>query len=137
MNHVTITAPETDRRKKALHAKMRELTASSVVREELQLEYLADPLDQIVSNTNREIAMLQIDHQARLVRDVELALEAIEDGTYGVCERCEQAIPRPRLDAVPWARLCVPCQSVEEAAGPAGDFRGMAGEEFPALTYAA
>ncbi len=130
MNHITITAPETDRRKKALHAKMRELLTHSVVREELQLEYLADPLDQIVSNTNREMAMLQIDQQARLVHDVKLALEAIEDGTYGVCERCEQAIPRRRLDAVPWARLCVPCQSAEEAAGHTG-------EEFPALTYAA
>ncbi len=34
----------------------------------------------------------------------------IEDGSYGVCESCEEAITTRRLDAVPWARYCVQCQ---------------------------
>ena len=118
MNPITaIAAPEVTRRKRALEAKLREALGSSVAREDVQIEYLADPLDQIKSNLDREMALQSIDHKARLVQDLQLALAAIEDGTYGVCERCDQSIPPKRLDAVPWARRCVPCQSVEEAAG--------------------
>jgi RNA polymerase-binding transcription factor DksA len=55
-------------------------------------------------------------HESRLVRDIRTALAAIEEGSYGQCQDCEEPIPRRRLDAVPWARLCVPCQSKVEAA---------------------
>ena len=42
--------------------------------------------------------------------DVVAALERIEKGTYGRCEKCGQEIPEARLDAVPSARLCVSCK---------------------------
>ena len=38
-------------------------------------------------------------------------LERIADKTYGYCERCFQPIPKPRLRALPYARLCVACKS--------------------------
>ncbi|MEU4427439.1 TraR/DksA family transcriptional regulator [Actinoplanes sp. NPDC024001] len=38
------------------------------------------------------------------------ALNRIADGSYGRCERCTTAIPAERLEALPHARLCVPCQ---------------------------
>ncbi|MEU4564640.1 TraR/DksA C4-type zinc finger protein [Actinoplanes sp. NPDC023936] len=38
------------------------------------------------------------------------ALRRIADGTYGLCQRCETAIPAERLEALPHARFCVPCQ---------------------------
>jgi len=107
----TITKPETTRRKAALDRRLKELLGTSAGREDLQIEYLADPLDQMKSNLDREMAIQRLNNQARLVRDIQLALAAIEDGTYGLCERCEESIPRKRLDAVPWARRCVPCQS--------------------------
>jgi DnaK suppressor protein len=111
----TITAGETARRRAALEAKLVELMGGALGREELQIEKLADPLDQIKSSTDREMAVQRLNHQSRLVSDVQTALAAIDEGTYGVCEDCEEAIPRKRLDAVPWARLCVPCQSKVEA----------------------
>lgn len=129
MKHVTITS-EMERRKKALEAKLTELLAPSAAREELQIEYLPDPLDQTAWNTDREMALSSVDQKARLVHDVQLALDAIDDGVYGACERCDHPIPRRRLDALPWARLCVGCQSAEEAAG-------RAHQELPALTHAA
>jgi DnaK suppressor protein len=43
--------------------------------------------------------------------DVERALEKIGEGTFGRCEECEQAIPEPRLEAMPAAKLCIDCAS--------------------------
>ena len=45
------------------------------------------------------------------VEEIDAALEKIVNGTYGVCERCLQPIPKPRLKALPYARLCVACKS--------------------------
>jgi DnaK suppressor protein len=44
-----------------------------------------------------------------MLRDVERALEKIEDGTYGICDRCGRLIPEARLEARPWSVLCVDC----------------------------
>ena len=38
------------------------------------------------------------------------ALRKIDDGTYGVCDRCENAINSDRLKAIPYATLCIDCQ---------------------------
>ena len=43
------------------------------------------------------------------------ALQRINEGTYGVCAECEKPISPKRLQAVPWAKFCVPCQ---EQRGP-------------------
>jgi len=43
--------------------------------------------------------------------DVVRALEKIEDGTYGLCDRCGALIPQERLDARVWSVLCVRCAS--------------------------
>ena len=44
------------------------------------------------------------------LRLVEEALAKIDEGTYGACERCEEAIPVKRLDP-PFTRYCVQCQT--------------------------
>jgi DnaK suppressor protein len=43
--------------------------------------------------------------------DVVRALEKIDEGTYGICDRCGLLIPQERLDARPWSVLCVDCAS--------------------------
>jgi len=45
------------------------------------------------------------------VEEIDDALARINDRTYGYCERCFQPIPKPRLRALPFARLCVACKS--------------------------
>jgi hypothetical protein len=40
------------------------------------------------------------------------ALEKIDDGTYGLCDRCGRSIPEERLEARPWSTLCVSCASL-------------------------
>jgi DnaK suppressor protein len=44
------------------------------------------------------------------LQDVEHALAKMDRGTYGVCERCGEPIREERLDAIPWARLCIACK---------------------------
>ena len=102
-------------RKKALQRKLHELLRSPGQREELQIEHFADPIDQVKSNADREIATQQVDLQARRIREIRAALDKIENDGYGFCEQCEEPIGRKRLDAVPWAGLCVACQSRAEA----------------------
>jgi DnaK suppressor protein len=50
----------------------------------------------------------------RLLRDVVQALQKIEDGSFGTCERCSEPIAEKRLDALPFARYCINCQRVVE-----------------------
>ncbi len=45
------------------------------------------------------------------VEEINHAIDKIDLGTYGVCENCGDAIPRARLRALPYARLCVACKS--------------------------
>ncbi|HEY3842404.1 MAG TPA: TraR/DksA C4-type zinc finger protein [Acidimicrobiales bacterium] len=55
---------------------------------------------------------LALSGQAALaVEEIDYAMERVLDKTYGYCERCFQPIPKPRLRALPYARLCVACKS--------------------------
>ncbi|OLB96458.1 MAG: hypothetical protein AUH30_12480 [Candidatus Rokubacteria bacterium 13_1_40CM_68_15] len=50
----------------------------------------------------------------RLLREVVTALQKIEDGSFGTCERCSEPIADKRLDALPFARYCIDCQRLVE-----------------------
>jgi DnaK suppressor protein len=39
----------------------------------------------------------------------------LEDGTYGICAHCSRFIPRARLEAVPWTRLCRVCMEAQDS----------------------
>ncbi len=43
------------------------------------------------------------------VREIDLAINRMADGTYGVCENCGNRISLKRLYAIPWTRLCLDC----------------------------
>jgi DnaK suppressor protein len=50
----------------------------------------------------------------RLLRDVVAALQKIDDGSFGSCERCGEVIGDKRLEALPFARCCIECQRLVE-----------------------
>jgi DnaK suppressor protein len=55
---------------------------------------------------------LALSAQARAaVDEIDRALAKMDAGTYGVCERCGNPIPKARLKALPYAALCVACKS--------------------------
>ncbi len=45
---------------------------------------------------------------------IDAALSRIENGRYGICMQCGKKIPKERLEAIPYALLCVECKSREE-----------------------
>ncbi|MEK7407047.1 MAG: TraR/DksA C4-type zinc finger protein [Acidobacteriota bacterium] len=48
--------------------------------------------------------------EVALLREIRAALERLDGGVYGVCQQCGEPIDGKRLDALPWAAFCVPCQ---------------------------
>ncbi|MCX8032998.1 MAG: TraR/DksA C4-type zinc finger protein [Thermoleophilia bacterium] len=63
---------------------------------------------------DREIDLtLQGNARATLAR-IRRALEKLEEGTYGLCDKCGEPIPEERLEAVPFATLCLRCKRLEE-----------------------
>ncbi len=62
----------------------------------------------------RELAWGLSETERMRLQEVEDALDRIEDGAYGKCEGCGEQIAGPRLEALPFAKLCVGCQSKEE-----------------------
>lgn len=51
---------------------------------------------------------------------IESALHRVEEGTYGVCDRCGDQIPPRRMEVLPFATLCTPCQRIEDRVRTAG-----------------
>ena len=103
------------RRRAALESRLGELLELSAGREDLEIQLMADPVDQVRSNTDRDMAVETLNQQAHSIREIREALVRIAEGGYGQCERCEEPIPAKRLDALPWARMCVKCQAASES----------------------
>jgi DnaK suppressor protein len=69
-----------------------------------------DPEGATIAFERSQVAAL-VRHAQRHLADVETAVQRLEEGTYGVCERCGRPIARARLEARPTARTCISCAS--------------------------
>jgi DnaK suppressor protein len=73
-----------------------------------------DPLDRATLDIDRT-AMLRIrDRESKLIRKIKRTLESIYDGTFGICEMCEEQISFERLKARPVASHCIKCKTIME-----------------------
>lgn len=63
------------------------------------------------------IALRQHRMHRQKLRLIDAALERLENGGFGVCAECEEPIPAKRLNIVPWAAYCVPCQDRTDTRG--------------------
>jgi RNA polymerase-binding protein DksA len=61
-----------------------------------------------VFEQQRDLALRE--HDEQLLAAIDAALARLEAGTYGTCTSCGKAIAPERLDALPWAALCIDCQ---------------------------
>lgn len=73
-----------------------------------------DPADSGSASFERETAQSLSRHARRLLTEIDDALRRIDAGTFGTCENCGQAIALERLDAIPYARLCMECKRRDE-----------------------
>jgi RNA polymerase-binding transcription factor len=74
-----------------------------------------DPEDLGRSSWEQELDLVLIEMKAETCRRIDEALQRLDDGTYGLCEDCDDPIPDARLHALPFATLCRPCQESREA----------------------
>ena len=64
--------------------------------------------------SERDLTYGRMGSQTEELREIAAALDRIKDGSFGSCEACEGNIPKERLRAIAYARLCVGCQTKEE-----------------------
>jgi DnaK suppressor protein len=120
---VKAMAPE---RREALHRMlmgkrqelMREITGnlgqSLTEDQRRRLESAMDVGDQSLMDLDRELGISLMEMRNKRRQLIDEALGRLEDGTYGLCEECGVEINEKRLAAVPFAKLCVSCQSKQE-----------------------
>jgi len=65
-------------------------------------------------NFAQEFTLSLLESENDALDQIEAAIERIEDGSYGQCEECSGKILKPRLEAIPYAALCVGCASEQE-----------------------
>src|SRR5438477_1055216 len=87
---------------------------------------------------DRDFALSLLSQEQDALYEIDQALKRIELGTYGVCEMSGKPIPRARLEAIPFARFTVECQSQLEKQSKASRVRqsvtslfGLTEEEAP------
>jgi DnaK suppressor protein len=92
--------------------KAKQLALEDVVgrREGIAVERSADPSDEAQHAIERELTTRALDFESGLLCDIRLALQRIDNSTYGVCQSCDGDISEKRLTALPWAKYCIKCQ---------------------------
>jgi len=63
--------------------------------------------DVATATFDREMASTLEDNSTHVLAEIDAALERIEDGTFGTCRACGKPIGSERLEALPWATLCI------------------------------
>ena len=74
-----------------------------------------DLADQASTASSRDWNMIRYNRNVRLLKDIDVALKAIDNDSYGVCEMCGEHIADRRLLAIPSARYCIECQEMVDA----------------------
>ena len=82
--------------------------------EEIKVENTEDEGDLATISHNRDLLYNLHESDFERLRFIEEAIKAIDRGQYGECVRCEEEINEKRLDAVPWAMMCIHCQEEAE-----------------------
>src|SRR6266568_5948254 len=88
--------------------------AAEAYSRERDAEATQDPADMAANAYTKELLMSMSTNDRQLLDSIDAALERIENGGYGKCVHCGEPIQEKRLEAVPWARLCLPCQDLNE-----------------------
>ena len=71
---------------------------------------IGDFYDHASSDRDRELALMLADREREKLTFVDDALKRLEQGTYGICESCDEDIDKERLMAMPFTKLCLSCQ---------------------------
>jgi len=70
--------------------------------------------DTATETYDRELDYTLEENSEHVLADIDAALKRIEEGTYGICTNCGKLIAVERLEALPWATLCIDCKRNRE-----------------------
>jgi len=107
----TILKRRRDALRQAISDRLNQLNSSAV-------HTVGDHADAAIEDDQEQIASNLAELEARELAQIEHALERLRAGKYGICERCQQPIPTARLQAVPYATLCVKCRQLTDTGAP-------------------
>jgi DnaK suppressor protein len=99
-----------EERRAEIHEKLR------AIREEIPSyqDEVRDNEEQSVTDFAQEMEFALMEMKAQTLTRIDEALLRVDQGTYGICDECEQDIAEARLKAVPFALRCIDCQQREE-----------------------
>ena len=60
-------------------------------------------------NLAKDLALAALDRERHTLQEIDLALDRIKSGDYGICDVCGDKIPEARIRALPWTRFCLSC----------------------------
>ena len=76
--------------------------------------YTVHMADMAADTYDRELSMNIASSEQEMLYQIDDALKRLDDGSYGICQQCNQPIAMSRLKAVPYASLCIACQRSKE-----------------------
>jgi len=114
-DNMGLTQAEIDKFKDLLLAKRNEILGNVLSMEDETLRRQRSNLSNMpvhmadAGSDNYEIenTLGLMDSERKLLREIDEALDRIEEGTYAICQGSGKSIPKTRLEAIPWARYCV------------------------------
>ncbi len=76
--------------------------------------YTVHMADMAADTFDRELSMNIVSNEQEVLYQIDDALKRLDDGSFGICQQCNQPIAMSRLKAVPYASLCIGCQRAKE-----------------------
>src|ERR1700745_1060207 len=90
--------------------------SKNALKNELSLspDDLPDETDLAASEVNQNLVFKLRDRERQLLAKIDEAMARIDDGSFGLCQECEEPIEPRRLEARPVSTLCISCKEKEE-----------------------
>ena len=80
-------------------------------------ETSGDVVDVALDSAQNELNSQLAEVENRELAQIDIALEKMQEGSFGLCEICDKSIPLARLQALPYATNCIDCQTKKEMYG--------------------
>lgn len=90
------------------------LTGTSLELDAMRDLELNDEGDFAAASAETAVDSAILVQQRKELAEIDLALDKIKKGTYGICEMCEEPIGLPRLEVKNFARFCITCREINE-----------------------
>jgi len=90
------------------------LTGTAFELNEMRSLELNDEGDYAAASAESVVDSAILEQQRKELAEIDLALDKIKNGTYGICEMCEEPIGKARLEVKNFARFCITCREINE-----------------------